>query len=308
MKVYLNEQIHPEAVEYLRQNVTLVDSFDDLESIDGIYVRGIKVGKDIIENAPNLKVIGRHGVGYETVDVECARAHGVHVVNAPRSNAVSVAELIVGRFLEMSRDLYRANTMLREGKINRIAPPELKGIEVSGKNLGLIGMGNIPTITANMMKAAFGVKVYGYDPFVTKAQAEEKGCVKIDTIEELLEISDLVTVNVHLTDETRNLISGNMFDHFRKNAIFVNTARGGIVNEEDLYEALTEGKLRAAAFDVFADEPIKPDNKLLTLENFSATPHIGGNTEEAFRRTGLKVAQNVVDILMGREVTEGLVV
>lgn len=307
MKVYLNEFIHPEAVAYLKKHVTVVDTFQKIEELDGILVRGIKITRDIVEHAKNLKVVGRHGVGYEGVDLEACREYGVHVVNAPRANAVSVAELVVARFLEMSRHLYASNAKLRKGEFTRIAPPDMLGTEVTGKTLGLIGMGNIPRIVADIMRAAFHVEVLGFDPFISAETALSYGIRKVDTLEELLEQSDLVSINVHLTKETENMISGKLFDHFRPNAIFVNTARGHVVNEDDLYDALVSGKLKAAAFDVFAQEPLPRDSKLLTLENFSATPHIGGNTEEALYRTGMTVVKNILAVLEGQE-PEGMVI
>ena len=130
---------------------------------------------------------------------------------------------------------------------------------------------------------------------------------KLDTIEEVLECADLVSISVLLNAETENMIHGELFNHFKKNAVFVNTARGKIVNEDDLYEALKNGKLRGAAFDVFASEPLSKDSKLLTLDNFSATPHIGGNTEEALYRTGMAVVENAIRVIEGKEAA-GLVV
>lgn len=307
MNIYLSEFIHPAAVERLKSIATVETTFDNIESLDGIVVRGVRITREIIERAKNLKVIGRHGVGFETVDLEAAREYGVRVLNAPHANATSVAELIVGRFLEMSRQLYMANAKLRRGEFTRIAPPELQGMEITGKTLGLIGMGNIPQIAAQMMKAAFQVQVYGYDPFVSAEEAELRGIHKVDRLEELLEMADLVSINVHLTPETTNMIHGDLFDHFKPNAIFVNTARGRIVNEDDLYEALIAGKLGGAAFDVFATEPLPKDSKLLTLENFSATPHIGGNTQEALYRTGMTVVENVIRVIEGKP-AEGIVV
>ena len=215
----------------------------------------------------------------------------------------------MARFLEMSRDLYRANAGMRRGAFTRIAPPEMQGTEVTGKTLGLIGMGNIPQMVAHMMTAAFGVKVIGYDPFVSAEEAARRGIEKADTLEALLEQSDLVTISVHLNPQTENMIHGDLFDHFKPSAIFVNTSRGKVVNENDLYEALKAGKLRGAAFDVFATDPgpLPKDSPLLTLDNFSATPHIGGNTQEALYRTGMTVVQNVLDVLDGKAVSSMIV-
>lgn len=307
MKVYLSEYIHPAAIEKLKSEAVIVDNFDTIEELDGMIVRGVPVTRDILKRAVNLKAVGRHGVGYETVDLQAAKEYGVRVLNVPRANAASVAEMIVARFLEMSRDLYKANSKLRAGAFNRIAPPDLLGSEVSGKNLGLIGMGNIARLAADMMRAAFKVKVYGYDPFIPAEDAIKYDITKKDTLEELLEVSDLVTISVGLTAETQNMINGEVFDHFRENAIFVNTSRGGVVNEKDLYQALISKKLRAAAFDVFEKEPLAKDSPLLQLDNFSATPHIGGNTEEALYRTGMAVVDNVLKVIKG-EPAEGIVV
>ncbi len=307
MQVFLNEFIHPKAVEYLTAHAEVVKDLEHLEQAEGMIVRGIRVNREIMERAPKLKVIARHGAGFDTIDVEAARERGIHVLNAPGANTVSVAEMIVARFLEMSRDLYKANVGLRRGSFHRIAPPDMLGTEVSGKTLGLIGMGRIHQCAANMLKAAFQVRVTGYDPFVTEEEARKRGIQKMDTVEKLLESSDLVSISIYLTEDTKNFIHGSMFDHFKKNAIFVNTARGGIVNEEDLYHALKEGKLRGAAFDVFASEPLRADSRLLELDNFSATPHIGGNTEEALYRTGMAVVENTLRVLRG-EPAEGIIV
>ncbi len=307
MIVYLNDNIHPEAVALLKSSAEVVSDFDRIREIDGMVVRATPVPRSIIEQAVNLKVIGRHGVGYDKVDIEAAREHHVRVLNAPTANANSVAELIVARFLEMSRDLYRGNVGLREGRFPKSSPPDMVGTEVTGKTLGLIGIGHIPQLVAAMMKAAFHVHVIGYDPYVSAEEFRRRGIVKYDRLEQMLEAADLVSISVHRTAATQNMINASTFDHFRPGAIFVNTSRGGIVDEDALYDALTAKKLRAAAFDVFAKEPCPPDSKLLTLENFSATPHIGGNTEEALYNTGMTIVKNVLNVLHGLP-AEGIVV
>lgn len=307
MIVYLGSEFHPDAVQWLNSVATVVNDFDRIEELDGIIIRGGGINRDMFEKAKRLKAVGRHGVGYDTIDVAAAKEHNVRVLNVPYGNVNSVAEMIVARFMEMSRNLYKANIMLRHGEVRRIAPPELKGTEITGRTLGLIGMGNIAQHAARMMKKAFDVKVFGYDPFVDANTAQERGIQKVNQLEELLEMSDLVSLSVALTPETRHMISGDAFNHFKSNAIFVNTSRGGIVNEDDLYEALTTGKLRAAAFDVFEHEPLEATHKLLALDNFSATPHIGGTTEEAVRRTSMAICENVVKVIKG-EPAEGVVV
>lgn len=197
-----------------------------------------------------------------------ARKRGIFVLNVPRGNAHSVAEYIVALFLQISRRIVEANTRIRRDEFHTIAPGSMQGRDVTGKTVGMIGMGNISCLSGNMLKTAFGTKNYGYDPFIDSEEADRRGFIKVDTVEELLELSDFVNISVNLTESTEGMISGDVFDHFKKNAILVNTARGGIINEDDLYNALKEGKLAGAACDVFADEPNYTGNKLLEPENF----------------------------------------
>ena len=304
MKIYLGEMFHPDAVEWLKQHADVVHDFDQIEELDAILIRAGGVTAEQIQQAKKLKVIGRHGVGYETVNIQAAKEKGVRVLNVPRGNAHSVAEYIVALFLEMSHRLYEANVRIRRDEFHSIAPSAMQGRDLTGKNVGMIGMGNISRMAAEMLKSAFQTNVYGYDPFIDAEKAAKRGFEKVEAIEELLELSDFVSINVHLNDSTRNLIHGEMFDHFRPNAILVNTARGGIVNEKDLYQALKEGKLAGAACDVFAEEPRYTGNPLFELENFSATPHLGGNTVDAIRRTSMSLVQGTVRLLDGAEQAE----
>lgn len=304
MKIYLGDMFHPDAVEWLRQRAEVVQDFDHIEELDGILIRAGGVTGEQIRKAKNLKVIGRHGVGFETVDVAAAKEQGVRVLNVPRGNAHSVAEYIVTLFLAMSRRLYESNLRIRRDEIHAIAPAVLRGRDISGKEVGMIGMGNISCMAGEMLRSAFQTKLYGYDPFIDAEEAARRGFEKVDTIEELLERSDFVSISVHLNDSTRNLLHSEMFDHFRPDAVLVNTARGGVVNEDDLYHALKEGKLAAAACDVFANEPNYTGNPLFELENFSATPHLGGNTVDAIRRTSMSIVQGAVALLEGADDAE----
>lgn len=304
MKIYLSDLFHPDAVEWLEEHAEVVRDFDKIEELDAILIRPGGVTGEQIRKAKNLKLIGRHGVGYNTVDIEAAKAAGVHVLNVPRGNAHSVAEYVVTLVLATSRRLYEANHGMREGRFNRVAPPDLQGRDVEGSVFGVIGMGNIGMMAAGILHRAFNVKAIGYDPFVDKEEASRRGFTKVDTVEELIEMSDYVSINVPLTEGTRNLISGNMFDHFKPDAVLINTARGGIINEKDLYDALVQGKIRAAACDVFESEPDYAGNRLFELDNFSATPHLGGNTVDSIRRTSMALVQAAVEYLNGTELSE----
>ena len=298
--VYLGEYIYPGAVETLKKYANVVDSFDDPEKIEGIILRNVKVDAALMDLCPNLKVIGKHGVGVNTIDLDEAKKRGIAVFNTPLANANSVAELIVGLMLNISRNITIAHNRSKVGEFDTIAPAELTGMELTGKTLGLIGTGNIARIVGRICANGFGMKVVGYDPFVSKEQMNEMGYEKYDTVPELIRNADVINVSVPLTAETADLIAGDVFDCFRPGAILINAARGGIVNESDLYTALKERKLRAAACDAFVQEPPSGEKcKLYELDNFIGTPHIGACAEESLVRMGTQVVDGMMEYLVG---------
>ena len=300
--VFLNEFIHPEARKLLEENCRVVDHMDVPEEIDAIILRVFPVDRDVMDKCRNLKVIGKHGVGCNTIDLEEAKRRNVTVLNTPGANANSVAELIVGLMLDISRNISLANRKLEAGEFSTVAPASMTGMELTGKTLGLLGTGNIARRVTAILKNGFDVAVNGYDPFVSKEKMEEYGFKKCDTVEELIAASDIVNVSVPLMDSTRNLISAKNFDCFRKGAILINAARGGIVNEEDLYDALKGGRLRAAACDSFVQEPpSRSTTRLYELDNFVGTPHIGACAEEALYRMGMESVREVISVLNGNE-------
>jgi len=299
MTIYMTEQFHPDAMKRLYELATVVNTLDHPEEIDGVMIRAGGVDRDLIEKLPNLKAIGRHGAGYDTVDLKAAKEHGIKVVNVPNGNSDSVAELIVGLALDLERKISEANAVCRAEGYKTIAPANCRGTELKGKTFGSIGMGNIASRAAKIFVNGFEMTALGYDRHSTPEQAKEKGFEKVATIEELLERSDVINISVPLNAGTKDMISGKMFDHFKPGAILINCARGGVVNEGDLYDALISGKLKAAACDAFVQEPPMKENKLLSLPNFSATPHIGGNTDDAIRRTGIQLVENVVHVIKG---------
>lgn len=300
MTVYLSEYIYPEAVKKLKEHATVVDNFDRIEEIDAIILRNIPVTTEMMERAKKLKVIAKHGIGVNTIDVKAAKERGIQVIYTPTANADSVAEMTVGLFLTLERRIYEANVKCRRSEFTSIGPSNFLGTEIMGKTFGQIGMGNIAQRVAHIMSAGFGTKVLGYDPFISAEEAAKRGFEKVETLEELLERSDLVNINVPLVKSTENMISGKLFDHFKPGAVFVNAARGAVINEDDLYNALVSGKLKAAACDTFVNEPPTAENKLLSLPNFSATPHLGGNTEEALRKAGTEVVEETLNVLAGK--------
>ena len=223
------------------------------------------------------------------------------MIYTPPANADSVAELTVALFLLLQRRLYEANEGCRAGRFTSIAPRDFLGTEILGKTFGQIGMGNIAQRIAHIMNKGFGVKVLGYDPFINAEEAARRGFEKVDSMEELLERSDMVNINVPLVPSTEHMISREMFDHFKPGAVFVNAARGAVIDEDALYDALVSGKLKAAACDTFVNEPPTGENKLLSLPNFSATPHIGGNTYEALEKAGMEVVTETLRVLNGEK-------
>lgn len=301
MKVYLSEYIYPQAEALLRKKAEVVDNWDQIEELDAIILRTVDVTKEIIERARNLKVIGKHGVGCNTIDLEAAKKKGIVVVNTPTANMNSVAELIVGLMLSAGRNISQCDAISKKEGFSRIAPPEMCGVELSGKTIGLVGMGNIARRVGEILKKGFDVTLVGYDPYCSQEQADALGIKKYKNLDDMLEISDFVNVSVPLLPSTRDLISAENFKHFKKDAVLINAARGGIVNEKDLKEALEKKMIRAAACDAFVNEPPTGNDPLMQVKNFCATPHIGADTEEALQRMGMEVVTNVLNVLEGKE-------
>lgn len=301
MTVYLSEYIYLGAVKKLREHVTVVDNFDHIEDIDAIILRNIPVTAEMMDKAKKLKVIAKHGVGCNTIDVKAARERGIQVIYTPTANADSVAEMTVALILNLERRICEADGKCRRGEFTQIAPSNFLGTEIQGKTFGQIGMGNIAQRIAHIMSDGFGVRALGYDPFVSAEEADRRGFEKVETMEELLERSDMININVPLIKSTTRMISGDLFNHFKPTAVFVNAARGAVIDEDDLYHALAAKKLKAAACDTFVKEPPTGENKLLSLPNFIATPHLGGNTEEALRKAGTEVVEETLNILAGKK-------
>ncbi len=251
---------------------------------DAIIVRSAtKVTAELLAKATKLKVIGRAGEGLDNIDLKKAEELGVEVVNTPYIAAVSVAELTIGHLLALARGIVEGTISLREGKWSKA---ELMGVEVNGKTLGIIGCGSIGK-AVERLALALGMKVVGVDMCVYG---------RFVTLEEMLPQADFVTVHVPLTPQTRHMISTKEFTMMKEGVMFVDCSRGGVVDQEALYEALTSGKVKAAALDVFEDEPPKND-RLLKLGNVHATPHIGAQTYEAQLKSSVMVAERVIEVL-----------
>jgi D-3-phosphoglycerate dehydrogenase len=255
-----------------------------IEDFDVIVVRSAtKVRADILEKARKLKVIARAGEGLDNIDVRKAAELGIEIVNTPHVAAVSVAELTMGHLLALARGIVDGTISLREG---RWIKEELMGVEVNGKTLGIVGCGSIGK-TVERLALALGMKVIGVDMCVYG---------RFVTLEEMLPDADFITVHVPLTPHTKHMISTKEFGMMKDGVMFIDCSRGGVVDQEALYNALVSGKVKAAALDVFEEEPPK-DNKLLKLKNVYATPHIGAQTHEAQLRASVLIAKRVIDAL-----------
>lgn len=300
--VLLTEYIHPDARRKLEEHFKIVDSLDNADDIFAIVVRTYKVDAQVMDKCKNLKIVAKHGVGVNTIDLETAKERGIIVTNTPHANSNSVAELVVALMLDVCRNVTLSHEKTRKGDFEKIAPSSMTGLELAGKTLGLIGFGNIAQRVAEICRGGFGMKCVGYDPFVCAEKMAEEECTKYESVKEVIERADIINVSVPLTAETKDLISGAIFNFFRPGAVLVNAARGGIVNEDDLYEALKCGKLRAAACDAFlAEPPTEKNTRLFELENFVGTPHIGACAEEALWRMGDEMATSIIDTYEERE-------
>ena len=263
-----------------------------LPEYDAIIIRSeTKLRADLIEAGRRLKVIGRAGIGLDNVDLPAATKKGIVVMNTPQENAIAAAEHTLAMILSVSRKIPQATASMKAGKWEK---KKFMGVELYTKTLGLIGIGVIGTIVADRARG-LKMKVIGYDPYLSKEVAEKKG-VDMVSLDELLERSDFISIHTPLTDETRNLIDKKAFLKMKKGVILVNCARGGIIDEKDLHEAVREGKVAGAALDVFEKEP-SVGNPLLELEAVISTPHLGAATEEAQENVAIAIAQQVVEFL-----------
>jgi D-3-phosphoglycerate dehydrogenase len=260
-----------------------------------LVVRGrTRVTAQVFEAAPALHVVGRAGVGVDNIDLEAARAHGVIVVNAPAATSQAVAELAIGLALALARAVPRADAALKQGHWLK---KELMGIEISGKQLGVIGMGNIGSAVARRA-AALGMAVLGYDPLIPAEEIEQRGARPV-SLPELYAASDFISIHIPLTPETRGLLDRHAFTQMKPGVRIICTARGGIIDEVALLEALGSGQVAGAALDVFSQEP--PGlTSLVAHPNVIATPHIGAQTGEAQARAASDIASEVLAALAGQ--------
>lgn len=311
-RVLVTDNISPEGLQLLENegdvhvDIKVGIKSEELKQIigdyDAIITRsGTNIPASLLEKPGRLRIIGRAGVGIENINVEAASKKGIIVMNAPTGNTLAATELTMGIMLAAARKIPLANNSLKEGKWDR---KRFMGIQLYNKTLGIVGLGRIGSAVATRAKS-FGMKVIAYDPYIKKSKADSLGVTLYDRLEDLLRVVDVITFHTPLTPATRNMIGAKEIALMKDNVIFVNCARGGIVNEADLYDALKAGKVFAAGVDVWEKEPPQ-SNKLLELENAFATPHIGANTVEGQEAVALIICRQVANALHGRPYENGV--
>jgi D-3-phosphoglycerate dehydrogenase len=306
VRVLVRETIADAGVELLRSRFDVdLDGDSDLDEIipryDGIVIRSAtKLTAELIQKAERLKVIGRAGVGVDNVDVDAATRHGIVVANAPESTVVSAAEQTIGLLVALARNIPQAHAALKQGRWER---SRWSGIELDGKTLGVVGFGRIGQ-QVGRRAIGLGMRVVAYDPFVSEERFRELGVERAETLDDVLGAADVVTLHSPLTEETRGLIGHESIAKMRDGARLVNAARGALVDEEALAEAIRSGKLAGAALDVFSVEPY--GGPLLELDEVVTTPHLAASTDEAQDRAGVIVAEQVVAALDGGLVTNAV--
>lgn len=303
MKVLVSDSISQRGIEILKKAGLEVDvktglKPEELKEIIGEYdaliIRSAtKVTADIIDAAHRLKVIGRAGTGVDNVDKIAATKKGIVVMNTPGGNTITTAEHTIGLLFSLARKIPQAVASMKEGKWEK---KKFMGIELYNKTLGIIGLGRIGSEVAKRMQC-MGMNVLAYDPFLSDEKAEELGIIKTD-LDRIFAESDFITIHTPLTSETKYLINKNTIAKMKKGVYIINCARGGIVNEKDLYEAIQSGKVAGAALDVYETEPPEEGNPLIKDERIICTPHLGASTLEAQENVAVAIAEQVIDFLI----------
>lgn len=308
-KILIAEELSPATIDALGPDVEVLhcdganrsELLASLADVDAVLIRSAtKIDVEALDVAKKLKVVARAGVGLDNVDVKAATARGVMVVNAPTSNIVSAAELAVGLLLASVRNIASANASLKDNQWKR---SKFTGVEIAEKTVGIIGLGRIGLLFAQRI-AAFGVNIIAHDPYIQPARALQHG-ITLVTLEELLKESDFISIHSPKTAETAGMISSEQLALVKPTLHIINAARGGLIDEAALYDALKSGKIAGAGIDVFAQEPCT-DSPLFTLENVVVTPHLGASTHEAQEKAGVAVAKSVRLALSGELVPDAV--
>ncbi len=302
MKVLVSDEISHQGLDKLREKVmvdvhtglTPEELIQEIAGYDALIVRSsTKVTRSVLEAGKKLKVVGRAGVGVDNIDVEAATEKGIVVLNAPEGNIISAAEHAIAMMTSLARNIPSASCSLKSGEWKRST---YTGVELNKKTLGVVGIGRIGSEVSKRAKA-LGMEIIAYDPYISAEYAAKAGII-LATLEEVLKTADFLTVHTPLTKKTHHIIGADELAMMKDGARLINCARGGLVDEKALYDALNSGKIAGAALDVFEKEPAL-DNPLFALENVIVTPHLGASTEEAQVNVAIQVAEQVVKALYG---------
>jgi D-3-phosphoglycerate dehydrogenase len=285
-----------EIIRFDRGNQSLEDAIKD---VDAVMVGLAIFDEKIINMASNLKILAKHGVGVDNVDVRAATKRKIPVVVTPYANSTTVAEFAVGSILALAKKLFPTNAVLKDGTYTGFK--QVASSDLWGKTIGIIGIGRIGAEVTRMCRLAFHMNVLAYDPFVTDAWAAAVGAKRVETLDGLLKASDFVSVHCPLTTVTNDMIGEKELKTMKDSAYLVNTARGGIVNESALLAALDGGWIEGAALDVLEVEPAGQDNELLNHEKVILTPHTAANTDEAMSRMAVMAAEEILKVLDGEK-------
>ncbi len=305
-RVLVTEYIHPAGIEMLKRECEVVQPSgisvaamkEAIADVDGVLVRVAPISREVISAASRLKVIGKHGVGTDNIDIPAATERGVAVCNTPEANGEGVAELAFAMMMALSRQLQGCDAFVREGGDWK-GKERLTGGELLGKTLSIVGTGRIGSRLAQICQAAFDMKVYAYDPYVTAEGMAARNITKVETVDELMPLADFVSIHTPLTPATKGIVSTKQFGLMKKSAFLINAARGPVVDEAALVVALQEGKIAGAGLDVFEQEPPAADNPLLKMRNVVLAPHIGGGTDESMERMATHAAADILAVLRG---------
>ena len=306
-KILVSEKVHPAGpamlveagheVIYLekREQAELVEKIKD---VDAVFVRVMDISREMIESAKNLKMISKHGVGVDNIDMEAAKDNGIVVTITPGANSQAVAEHAFALLMGVAKNIVPVSDLYR--KIGFEAKNYKNGAELEGRTLGVIGCGRIGKRVAKMGYGGFDMNVLVFDPYLTQEQLPA-GCTKVDTLEELLGKSDFVTLHAPLTEETHHLINAQALEAMKPTAYLINCARGPIIDEPALIAALKEGKIAGAGLDVTEAEPAEPGNPLFTMENVILTAHYAPSTVDTALKVSTIGSQNLIDFFAGGE-------
>ena len=301
MKILICDKLDTLAVENLQELGDCIDVSNEknkealieenITDADILLVRsGTNITKELIDKANSLKIIARCGVGIDNIEISEATKKNIFVTNTPNANIISAAELTIGLMIAAARNISIADNSLKNKEWSR---SEFTGIELYGKQLGLVGFGKVARLVSERLQS-FGMKIVFYDPFVESSTEVEQ---KLN-LNELLETSDFVSLHVPKTDETKNLISKDKLSIMKSNAIIINASRGGVIDEDAVFELVNQNKLFSAGFDVYENEPPNLDKESINSKAITL-PHLGASTKEAQQRTGKEVVDNIKDILSG---------